>query len=204
MKLFVITPPVFLKNESEIINSLFEIGLENLHFRKPNSSLEECEQILQEIPANFRAKIVIHNHSELVNKLELKGLHSSSEPRIIGKTLSRSCHSFSELAANIKKYDYLFISSIFDSISKPNLKSSFTINEIETALVARVLNKQVVALGGINLDAIKTLHQLGFKNAAILGYLWEDFLKNYDIVSLKDKFLSIQSECLKYSQIIFK
>lgn len=201
MKLFVITSPIFLKNEAQIITTLFENGLENLHFRKPNATSEECRQILQEIPTNFRAKIVVHNHSQLVNKLELKGLHSASEYRIIGKSLSRSCHTLAEVAMNLTKYDYLFLSSIFDSISKPNLKSTFTVNELETALVARILTKQVVALGGINLEAIKTLNQLGFKNAAILGFLWEDFVKNYDIELLKDKFISIKNECQKYLQL---
>ncbi len=198
MKLFVITSPIFLKNEAQIITTLFENGLENLHFRKPNATSEECKRILQEIPTNFRAKIVVHNHSQLVNKLELKGLHSASEYRIIGKSLSRSCHTLAEVAMNLTKYDYLFLSSIFDSISKPNLKSTFTVNELETALVARILTKQVVALGGINLEAIKTLNQLGFKNAAILGFLWEDFAKNYDIELLKGKFISIKNECQKY------
>ena len=49
MKWIVITMPDFIENEANNINQLFEAGLDLLHLRKPESCIDDCERLLQEI-----------------------------------------------------------------------------------------------------------------------------------------------------------
>lgn len=56
MKWIVITLPVFIENESTYINQLFKAGIDLLHLRKPESNIEECKQLIQEIDEKWHKK----------------------------------------------------------------------------------------------------------------------------------------------------
>ena len=75
MKLITITQPAFFEGEAEAITSLFDAGLEILHLRKPGSSYEDMEQLLNRLPPECLKRIVTHEHFQLASFRNLKGIH---------------------------------------------------------------------------------------------------------------------------------
>ena len=69
------------------------------------------------------------------------------------------------------KYEYVFLSPIFNSISKQNYNTKFTLHELHQASDIGLIDSKVIALGGITPDNIATTMQLGFGGAAVLGYI---------------------------------
>ena len=68
-------------------------------------------------------------------------------------------------------YDYLFLSPIFDSISKVGYKSAFTEDMLKDASAKGVIDEKVVALGGVTFNRIPYLKELNFGGAAMMGAL---------------------------------
>lgn len=176
MKLIVISNPTNLNNEHEILCSLFLSGLEYFHLRKPDFSKEEMENFLKKISPNYFNKIVLHSHHGLVEKYNLKGKHISSnhiEFKSDSKYISTSFHTLEEIENCKEKYDYVFLSPIFDSISKAGYKSNFDLNELNhSPLLRRGAGGEVIALGGINKNTIYDAMKIGFDGVAVLGGLW--------------------------------
>lgn len=177
MKLIVITTPHFFEGEAAAITSLFHAGLEILHLRKPDASVEEIEQLLHQLPAQYRERIVIHEHFQLAITYGLKGIHlnrrNSQAP--VGYTghISCSCHSFEEVVQYKSSCNYVFLSPIYDSISKTGYASAFTYKNLQEAQQAGIIDSQVIALGGINCDHLPEISSLGFGGAALLGDIWQ-------------------------------
>ena len=188
--LVVITPEKNHPKEIEIIISLFEDGLQLLHVRKPTFTEEELRNYLQEISKRFHKKIVIHSHYKLAKEFSLKGIHLTERNRKLRiknlRVVSASFHSTEELLKSRRNYEYVFLSPVFDSISKHGYKSNFDLEELRPFLKKR---KNVIALGGINNENIKSIKQTGFAGAAILGFVWESKnpVKAYKELILKVK-----------------
>ncbi|MDY3268456.1 MAG: thiamine phosphate synthase [Phocaeicola sp.] len=184
MKLILITTPEYFVEEDQILNALFEEGLDILHLRKPNTEAVYAERLLTLIPEKHHKKIVIHDHFELYNEYNLRGLHLNSRnplpPDNYSGQLSASCHTFEEVKADKKTCDYVFLSPIFNSISKDGYNSGFTEEDITNGVKAGVIDKKVIALGGIDHNSIEKIKEMGFGGAAVLGGLWSKFNKNYD------------------------
>ena len=87
------------------------------------------------------------------------------------KIISTSFHSTKEIKASRRKYQYAFLSPIFDSISKQKYKSNFDLEKLERFLKSN--SKNLIALGGINETTIVSAKTLGFSGAASLGYIWK-------------------------------
>lgn len=68
--------------------------------------------------------------------------------------------------------DYLFLSPIFNSISKEGYESGFTIEELESASDKGIINDKVFALGGIDEKTIPELRSISFGGVTVLGALW--------------------------------
>ena len=121
--------PDFIENEANYINQLFEAGLDLLHLRKPDSCIADCERLLQEINPHWYPRIVVHDHFSLCWKYHLHGIHLNRRnhqvPDGFQGSLSRSCHSFEEVTEAQKEavFSYVFLSPIFDSISKKRLQA---------------------------------------------------------------------------------
>ena len=229
MKLAVITLPDFFEGETEIVNELFRAGLERLHLRKPGAGRESLEEWIGRIKEEYRPRIILHDHFDLVLQYGLGGVHLNSRnplaPQwltrsgageadcaggsggsagdadcgvdgkgVVGRageagstddstgsgraggrrfSLSRSCHSLEEISDNLAVCDYLFLSPIFDSISKQGYGAAFDRKELEQAAARQLLQDKVYALGGVCAENIGTLLQIGFHGAAVLGDLWQ-------------------------------
>ena len=128
MKLFVITTPFFFEGESRIIIHLFREGMQRLHLRKPQSDIDKFRLLLDAIPVEYHSRIVLHEHFELTAGYRLAGIHLNSRnntlPEGFAGSISRSCHSLQEVQDN-KQLDYVFLSPIFQSISKKETETAF-------------------------------------------------------------------------------
>ena len=69
----------------------------------------------------------------------------------------------------------MLLSPVFDSISKKDYHANYTPEEIRKAHKAGIIDKKVIALGGIDIDNIRQVKDYGFGGAAIMGALWNRF-----------------------------
>lgn len=179
MKLILITTPTYFIEEDKIITDLFEEGLDLLHLRKPNTAPMYAERLLTLIPEQYHKRIVVHGHFYLKGEYKIKGIHINHRnpdiPLHYKGHVSRSCHSLEEVKEHKKRHNYVFLSPIFDSISKQNYHSSYTHEELRKAYKAGIIDKKVIALGGIDTHNILEVKNYGFGGAAIMGALWNKF-----------------------------
>ena len=186
MKWIVITLPDFIEKESTYINQLFKAGIDLLHLRKPESNIEECKRLIQEIDEKWHKKIVVHDHFELCQEFHLHGIHlnrrSHEIPEGFQGSISQSCHSFKEVEQVLQPISskskdeksailkpacqYVFLSPIFDSISKKGYKHFFSNKDLEEAGINGIINERVVALGGVTPEYIPQLRAWNFGGAA--------------------------------------
>ena len=85
---------------------------------------------------------------------------------------TRSCHSLEEIIKYKNDYDYLFLSPIFDSISKVGYKSEFNNQDLLEASEGGIIDEKVIALGGVTFDKIPYLKELHFGGVAMIGGLY--------------------------------
>lgn len=184
MKLIAITTPTFFVEEDKIITALFEEGLDILHLRKPETSPMFSERLLTLIPEKYHSRIVTHEHFYLKEEFKLKGIHlnerNPQEPHDYAGHISCSCHTAEEVKNKKHFYDYVFMTPIFESISKENSYAMHTPEELRQAQKDKIIDSKVVALGGINLDNVLEIKDMGFGGAAILGDLWGRFDPYFD------------------------
>lgn len=176
MKIIAITTPKVDDNDVPLIKGLIRCGIDLIHLRKPDSDPQECRMILRELTPQERSRIIIHDYPELYSEFSLKGIHINKNvvtlPEGYSGFRTRSCHTLEEVIRYKDEYDYLFLSPIFDSISKSGYKSGFSHRELEQAAGDGIIDGKVVALGGVTFDSIPYLESLHFGGAAMLGSLY--------------------------------
>lgn len=96
-------------------------------------------------------------------------------------------HSLKELENCKEKYDYAFLSPVFDSISKAGYESHMDLKEVEKVLKNR--EDKIIALGGIDEDKIDTVKVLGFSGIALLGAIWKSDNPVEKFKQIKEKWL---------------
>jgi thiamine-phosphate pyrophosphorylase len=115
----------------------------------------------------------------LKEEFNLMGIHLNArnpkEPHDYYGHISCSCHSVEEVKNRKHFYDYVFMSPIYDSISKVNYYSTYTAEELREAQRAKIIDSKVMALGGINEDNLLEIKDFGFGGAVVLGDLWNKF-----------------------------
>ena len=186
MKVVVMTSPDKLHSEVTIVTKLFKEGLDTLHLRKPKFNREKMEEYLGMIPTMYHNRIIIHSHHRLAIKYKLRGIHLTKRfrkkslknsfrifrlkmknPKLI---FTRSCHQLADLLNDKRNYEYVFLTPIFDGISKRSHSGGFS----ERAILATIAqsNQTVYALGGVKASNIEKVKSLGFSGAALLGAIW--------------------------------
>lgn len=185
LKIVLISPPEIHYDEIETLSELFINGLEVFHLRKPHFSLKQTEAFIEKIPDRFHEHIILHYHHSLLEKYGLKGIHFTESGRKSGYEqiiqtrkdnprvhISSSFHNIDDIEKEGNVFDYLFLSPVFDSISKKNYKAGFDKKDLETFLTLTEI--EVIALGGVDAKKIKLVRDLGFFGAAVLGAIWYD------------------------------
>lgn len=179
MKLIVVTAPTFFVEEDKIITALFEEGLDILHLRKPETPAMYSERLLTLIPEKYHKRIITHEHFYLQEEFSLMGIHLNTrnpkEPHDYSGHISCTCHSLDEVQHKKHFYDYLFLSPIYNCITKSGVTSGFTAEELRQAGKSKVIDSRVMALGGITPDNILEIKDYGFGGAVVMGDLWNKF-----------------------------
>lgn len=189
MKLILITSPTFFTEEDQILTALFDEGLDILHLRKPNTEALYTERLLTLLPSQYHKRIVLHDHFQLTREFDLMGVHlnhrNPEPPSNYHGHISCSCHSIDDVRRRKNPCDYVFLSPIFDSISKNNYSSAFTRTQLLQAAKNGIIDRKVIALGGINASNLLHVKELGFGGVAVLGDIWSHF-DPFRAVSYKD------------------
>ena len=179
MKLILLTCPEFFVEEDKILTTLFEEGLDILHLRKPDSEPVYCERLLSLMPEQYRSRIVVHDHFYLRDEFDLMGIHLSKRhpqaPASYKGPITRTCYDLQSLREYKSQCEYILLRNIFDSISESENKASFTSDELLAAARQGIIDRHVVAEGGVSLENIEQVREYGFGGVAIRGDLWNHF-----------------------------
>ena len=176
MKIIAVTTPKITDEDTSIIRALFDRGIDIVHLRKPESGIDECRKLLSALNDEQRSKIVVHDYPELYSEFSLRGIHINRNVRTLPDGYcgfkSRSCHTFEEVVRYKSNYDYLFLSPIFDSISKNGYRSGFSDEALQEASDMGIIDEKVIALGGVTLDKIAYLKKMKFGGVAMVGGIY--------------------------------
>jgi thiamine-phosphate pyrophosphorylase len=176
--IIVITPEESVQNETEIINKLFQEGLDLLHIRKPFINSDEMRNFIQEINSEFHDRLVLHSHYDLAKDFDISRFHFREIDRQNGlfksftdKTISTSAHDIKSFNDLNEDWEYSFISPVFPSISKKGYgENSMILNDIKNRAHSNV---KLITLGGINEKNISEAFENKIDGVALLGTIWE-------------------------------
>jgi len=182
-ELIILSAEDDIAGEIKTTNQLLSLGLNTFHLRKPLWNIEQTQRFIEAIPAEFHGCLVIHSHFQLADRYKLKGIHLNEFNRKLiaqfnsEKILSASFHSLKDIAEDSFPYRYIFLSPVFNSISKPGYTANFDLNclpeELSSLRLKKHLQPNVIALGGINAENINIAKAAGFSGAALLGGIWK-------------------------------
>lgn len=170
-----VTVPYCFHTEAELITARLRSGEAHyVHIRKPDSPEDALERLLTNIPEEFYGRLCLHDCFPLAQKYNIGGVHLNSRnpapPDQWKGRVSRSCHSMAEVLT-AGGLDYVTLSPVFPSLSKPGYTGSLDLEEVK-AYLSEPHPVPVVALGGITEGCINTLWNMGFDGAAMLGDAW--------------------------------
>ena len=199
MRIIVITEAIMLPGEAEAIERLLAAGAWRVHVRKPGVEEKDVAHLLEDISPKYRKRISLHDCHSLARVYGVGGVHLNGRnplpPDGFDGLVSRSCHSFGELSMYAPGCDYMFLSPVFDSISKQGYKSHFSLDEIKAQAGAGVIGENTFALGGVTPDNVPLLAEAGFGGAAVLGYVWRPYVTDGSMTALVSRFGAV---CCKF------
>jgi thiamine-phosphate pyrophosphorylase len=179
--LVVISSPDAIADEANIINALFEEGLEILHLRKPGIERGGLEILLKKIKPQYMHQIALHQRHQIAADWGISRLHFTETKRAemskeewgalkqADNILSTSVHDIEAYKQLPPVFDYTFFGPVFNSISKEGYLS-VTGDDFVFPVVAGL--PKVIAIGGINGQNIQRVKAMGFSGAAVLGMIW--------------------------------
>jgi thiamine-phosphate pyrophosphorylase len=188
MKLALLSPSKTSTEEPALVTEFFNNGLDLFHLRKPDMNLGQMSEYLHQIPKKFWPQIVLHSNYPLVLRHHIGGIHVGKRKkkksyirtkltllyykfRNKNLTVSSSFSNLSSLFEDEHPYDYVFLSPIFDSISKSGYQSGFVHHNLQIAL--NKTSHKVYALGGVSLENISAVYDMGFDGMVLSGIIWQ-------------------------------
>lgn len=188
MKKIAITFPEVIDGDARLIVRALKKGYDRVHLRKPSASIMEIANIIEKIPLEYRSRVTLHEHHSLAGIFGLGGIHLnrrfSDIPIDFKGLVSRSCHSFDEIIRHKDRCDYLFLSPIYNSISKAGYCSNFTAAELAEARRDGIIDSKVYALGGVTEEKFAELADWGFGGGAMLGSVWSGLMNPPVVLSI--------------------
>jgi thiamine-phosphate pyrophosphorylase len=180
MKLIVMSTSHLFIEEGDVINALFEAGMDIFHLRKPGASIPALRTLIEQIDPAYRNMLVLHQHHALCDEFELPRRHYPEQLRQHhaasgfadlqqrGLKLSTSIHELDSISA-YSAFEYVFFSPVFDSISKAGYHSKLPTN---FRLERKSGWPAVIALGGIEARHVEQVSAMNFDGLAVLGAIW--------------------------------
>ncbi|HBR93845.1 MAG TPA: hypothetical protein DEA90_06735 [Opitutae bacterium] len=176
MRVIAVSPESKYANEADVIVRLLQAGLMRYHVRKPSWTLADCAELLDAVPAEWHARISLHQHHVLAESYAV-GMHykdgmAVDHALLGGRICSRSLHRIDELETLLKQVDYAFLSPVFQSITKHAYGPSWTEADLATSLSGACAAK-LYALGGITVANAARAIAYGFEGVVVHGSLWQ-------------------------------
>ncbi len=180
--LVVVTASGAVPEEGRILNQLFEAGLQWLYFRKLGLPLRYGSKVISAVDPAFRNRIAIRTAADRENLADRFGLHrvhltetdrstcASNSPEVLkkaGREISTACHRINDALAMARRAHLVFLSPVFDSISKTDHPGRLE----GKALPPHKGN--IIALSGVMPHRFPKLIAGGYNGAAMLGYIWQ-------------------------------
>jgi len=198
MELIVISKPTVFKEESSLINLLFEAGLQVFHLRKENVDEAAYRKIIEGISPEYHSRIALHHFHSLAKDYNINRIHhteSFRKERNNGelpenKIFSTSIHHLAD-REQIGQYDYSFFGPVFNSLSKPGYQG---VIPPDFRLEKQQSTPKIIALGGIGLTEIDLVKEMNFDGVALLGSIWND------LSQALTTFKKARAKCLAYTQ----
>jgi len=154
MKIALISSPENFAGEHEMLEQMFEHGLQTLYARKPGMPETLLERWMMAFDLKWHSRIL---------------------------SWPGSAHSFEELKQISEDAEICFLSPIFDSISKIGYKAKYNAEQLKEGIKEwrffqekQNRKQKLFALGGIETSNLAKLAELGFDGAAILGTVWHN------------------------------
>ncbi|MGI6223725.1 MAG: thiamine phosphate synthase [Prevotella sp.] len=195
MKLAIMTKSTFFVEEDKILASFFNEGLTNLHLFKPRQSPLYSERLLTLLPEEYHKRITVHQNYYLKNEYNLAGIHIDSPeepvPQGYKGKIGRTCNDLSKLKDMRRKYDYVFLDHVLES---RNCTPAYTLQQLKEASDRGIIDRHVWALGGVTMDNIPLLRDLGFGGVVVCSDIWERFniQSQNEFKSLIDYFVKLK------------
>lgn len=201
-KLILISSLDGFNHEIPLVRQMFEEGLECFHLRKPKFSTRQMQEYLQRVGSAYHSRIMIHSHHELGIRFKLRGIHLTKRHRRSrmlvnwlkynyiklrrpSLKVTAGFHTLADLKQYNRRYEYVFLSPVFDSISKVGYKSTF--HDVSLLETVAETSFSVIALGGVSEANISQARDMGFAGAAVLGSVWKhrDPMERFRIIQAK-------------------
>ncbi|MCB9189801.1 MAG: thiamine phosphate synthase [Flavobacteriales bacterium] len=175
-------------SEAKEVTQLFDEGLTCFHLKKSGFERHEMEEYIKSIPSKYHKYIFLHSNHKLRKNFKLGGLHLSrthlkrrynSRWKMFkirhltgGLKFTRTFSKLSTLSSSRKKYDYVFLSPVYDGISKLGHSGNFGNRSMKKYI--QMSKSPVYALGGVTADKFEECHEVGFSGVGLLGYIWNN------------------------------
>jgi thiamine-phosphate pyrophosphorylase len=175
----------------EAVMSDADVAPERYHLRKPNWPVAKTEAWLQEVPAEWRRRVVLHGPPELARRFGLWGAHAKDGMAGDGRFRSTSRHEWWALQEAVGRFDSVFFGPVFESISKRGYGREVRADQAELSEFLQARRRdfgaagaggadperggrrtQVIAVGGVTAPRLERCAELGFDGAAVLGTVW--------------------------------
>ncbi len=170
--LYFTAPGADAPTQAARINTALGTGaFDFAHIRMPQATRDDVKATIEAVEPRLRQRLTLHDHFDLAEESGVGGVHLNSRspepPKGWTGRVSRSCHSEDEARIWSGKCDYVTLSPIFPSISKPGHKADFG--------SLKLSRPGIIALGGVTADKLQRVRAMGFSGAAVLGWLDVDF-----------------------------
>lgn len=186
-------------SHAQMTEKLLLGGCRVIQLREKELSIEEFYQDALEsvtLAKRFNATIIVNDYVELAVKLQASGVHLGQEDadplqarRILGEkaVIGLSTHSLDQaLLAMDLPVDYVAVGPIYQTSTKPEARVESDLSGLELLReVRRVVDKPLVAIGGITLDRLPEVVQTGVDQVAVIS----DLLRYEDITERCSMFL---------------
>lgn len=176
MNLLAVSPESDYADEAACVVRLFENGLRRYHLRKPGWTADQTAGFIGQLPGDLQSRISIHQHHELADTFSVGRHHKAGAGVILTKptapaAVSRSLHTLSGLEDACQGMDYVFLSPVFPSISKPGYAPDESFAALRSVL-SNEHSANVYALGGLDINNFEEALELGFDGVVLHGALW--------------------------------
>ena len=131
------------------------------------------------IPEEFHKRIITHDHFYLYEEFGLLGIHltprNSQAPQHYKGLVTRTCYDLESLPEAKQASAYVCLGRTLNSISEPQKTAHYPTDILREAARQGIIDRKVMAQGGVTLENIPLMRELGFGGVVVRGDLWKRF-----------------------------